>query len=169
MWTGGKSCTPIGPARAPLRMSQTTIDDWNWKAWPRYLGGLWGWLWAVPNSKSTCWGATIIQRLPPLQPSWHSSWATCQERILPFSPSLPALHHPGHPQLIHFAWTCTAISDERPFPKTLLCWQSVLSGELDTPSCSMWAIGLWTLRKFIENTVEWNRGVSLPFLNCQCM
>jgi len=39
---GGKSGTPVGPARAPLRMSQTTIDDWNWKAWPRYLGGLWG-------------------------------------------------------------------------------------------------------------------------------
>ena len=50
-----------------------------------------------------------------------------------------------------------------------------LSGELDISSCSMWAIGLWTLRKFIENTAEWNTvggglwgGSWLPFLNCQC-
>ena len=45
-----------------------------------------------------------------------------------------------------------------------------LSGELDISSSSMWATGLWNLRKFIENTVEWNAegGVLLHFLNSQC-
>jgi hypothetical protein len=38
-----------------------------------------------------------------------------------------------------------------------------LWGELDISSCSMWATELRTLRKFIENTVEWNRAGLTPF------
>lgn len=115
-----------------------------------------GWLWAVPKSKSTCWGATIIQRLPPLQPSWHTSWATCQERILP---PLPSRNAPSRSS------TTNPLKLEPVLPlqtsarfQRLLCLQSVR--ELDTSSCSMWATGLGPVRKFTENTAEWKSGRS---------